>query len=229
MSTFEVYHPTLSSDFCVDDVVAQPRSNPLERLPFGPIRPMHPIHAIGFFFGQVREGVWFSVRDDLWWCRRFLDFFLYTLSWSSNCPFLALYLSVLCQVQSSWAFTFWSHSSHACQTGGSQSSSSVAIQSGIFGRCLVMTNLLFKSSLRASTLSAWSLFSPRDFSRVLARLSESGLAPSSSGGREEKTLSCLSSEHVEMSESVEYENERPEAKVLKESSRLRMSWPVIAN
>lgn len=30
MSTFEVYHPTLSSDFCVDDVVAQPRSNPLE-------------------------------------------------------------------------------------------------------------------------------------------------------------------------------------------------------
>ena len=34
----------------------------LVRLPFGPIRPMH---AIGFFFGQGREGVWFSVRDDL--------------------------------------------------------------------------------------------------------------------------------------------------------------------
>ena len=87
-----------------------------------------------------------------------------------------------------------------------------------------MTNLLFKSSLRASTLSAWSLFSPRDFSRVLARLSESGLALSPSGGREEKTLSCLSSEHMEMSESAESKNERPEAKVLKESSRLQMTF-----
>ena len=30
MSTFEVYHPTLSSDFCVDDVVAKPGCDPLE-------------------------------------------------------------------------------------------------------------------------------------------------------------------------------------------------------
>ena len=89
----------------------------------------------------------------------------------------------------------------------------------------MMTSLLLNSSLRASTLLAWSLFSPRDFSRVLARLPGSGLAPSSSGGRKEKTLSFLSSEHVEMSESGESENERPEAKVLKESSRLRMTCP----
>ena len=88
-----------------------------------------------------------------------------------------------------------------------------------------MTNLSFNSPLRASTLSAWSLFSPRDFSRVLARLSGSGLAPLSSGGPEEKKLSTstFSSDHEEMSESAEHE--RPEAKILKESqsSRLRIS------
>ena len=30
MSTFEVYHPTLSSDLCVDDVIAQPSPDPPE-------------------------------------------------------------------------------------------------------------------------------------------------------------------------------------------------------
>jgi len=30
MSSFDVYHPTLSSDLCVNDVIAQPRPDPLE-------------------------------------------------------------------------------------------------------------------------------------------------------------------------------------------------------
>ena len=66
--------------------------------------------------------------------------------------------------------------SHACKSGDSQSSSSVAIQSGIFCRELVMINLSFNSSLSIQCSFTISI-SPRDFSRVLARLSGFGLAP----------------------------------------------------
>ena len=56
------------------------------------------------------------------------------------------------------------------------------------------------------------IFSQRDFSRVLARLSGSGLAPS--GGRIGNALGLLvwSSKHEEISESVEFEIEMPERK-----------------
>ena len=60
----------------------------------------------------------------------------------------------------------------------SQTSSSFAMQSEVIGRDLVMVNLSFNSSWSPSTMSALPLFSPRDFSRVLARLSGSGLTPS---------------------------------------------------
>ena len=49
---------------------------------------------------------------------------------------------------------------------------------------------------------------PRDFLRVLARLSGSGLAPSCSPNGNV----CLTPEDEEISESVEFENEMPESK-----------------
>ena len=50
-----------------------------------------------------------------------------------------------------------------------QTNHCVDFQTGMTG----MINLSFNSSLGPSTLSAWSLFSQRDFSRVPARLSGS--------------------------------------------------------
>ena len=94
----------------------------------------------------------------------------------STLPIHGLVLSELSQVQSSWAFTFWFHSSYACQAGGSQFLSSVLLQSSleIFGRDVVIINLS-----RPSAFSAWSLYSQRDFSG-------SGLA--SFDGRDKKDI-----------------------------------------
>ena len=82
---------------------------------------------------------------------------LYTLSWSSNYLFLALYYVNYLKYQSSWAFTFWSHSSHACQAAKPV----VHILCHLLQSSLDSGNLWLSSGdinfSRPSAFSAWSL------------------------------------------------------------------------